>query len=135
MICFPDLSNLITSMGCEILKASPKDHDQAVSLISHLPIFIASSLIETANIEQKKSLLDLTQKLAATGFSDTTRVGASNPNLVLDLAINNQKNILNSIKEFKNNLNELETLITNNNWELLSKKLTKAMEERSNFIN
>ena len=42
------LSNLITSMQCEICKASPKEHDEAVSLISHLPIFVASSMIKTA---------------------------------------------------------------------------------------
>ena len=129
------LSNLITSMKCEIFKSSPKEHDEAVSLISHLPIFVASSLIKTAYKEQNKSLLDLTQKLAATGFSDTTRVGGGNPNLGLDLAANNQENILNAIKEFKNNINEIETLIKDKNWELLSKKLTKAMEVRSNFIN
>ena len=129
------LSNLINSMQCEICKASPKEHDEAVSLISHLPIFVASSLIKTAYIEKNKSLLDLTQKIAATGFSDTTRVGGGNPNLGLDLAVNNQKNILNAIKRFKNNINELEAIIKNENWELLSKKLTKAMEIRSNFIN
>ena len=129
------ISNLITSMKCEILKASPKDHDEAVSLISHLPIFVASSLISTANKEQNKSLSDLTKKIAAKGFSDSTRVGGGNPNLGLDLAANNQKNILIAIKEFKNNINEIETLIKDKNWELLSKKLTKAMEVRSNFIN
>ena len=129
------LSNLITSMGCEIFKASPKQHDEAVSLISHLPIFIASSLINTAYTEDNKSLLDLTEQLAATGFSDTTRVGGGNPNLGLDLAVNNQKNILNAIKVFKSNINEIETLIKNKDWELLSKKLTKAMKVRSNFIN
>ena len=129
------LSNLINSMECEICKASPKEHDEAVTLISHLPIFVASSLIKTAHNEQNKSLLDLTQKFAATGFSDTTRVGGGNPNLGLDLAANNQQNILNAIKEFKNNINEIETLIKNKNWELLSKKLTKAMEVRANFIS
>ncbi len=129
------LSNLITSMKCEIFKASPKEHDEAVSLISHLPIFVASSLIKTAYKEKNKSLLDLTQNIASTGFSDTTRVGGGNPNLGLDLAANNQENILNAIKEFKSNINEIETLIKNKNWELLSKKLTKAMEIRSNFIN
>ena len=117
------------------LKASPKEHDEAVSLISHLPIFIAYSLIKTANAEKNKSLLDLTQKLAATGYADTTRVGAGNPNLGLDLAINNQTNILKAIKEFKNNINEIEALINDKNWELLSKKLKKAMEIRSNFTN
>ena len=129
------LSNLITSMKCEICKTSPKEHDKAVSLISHLPIFVASSLLKTCNVNNNKSLFDLTQKLAATGFADTTRVGGGNPNLGLDLAINNQTNILNAIKEFKNNIDEIEALIKSKNWELLSKKLTKAMEIRSNFIN
>ncbi len=129
------LSNLITSMQCEIFKASPKEHDEAVSLVSHLPIFIASSLINTANTEKNKSLLDLTQKLAATGFADTTRVGGGNQNLGLDLAMNNQINILKAIKEFKNNINEIEGIIKNKDWELLSKKLTTAKKIRSNFIN
>tara|TARA_B100001758_G_scaffold79417_1_gene67282 strand:+ start:276 stop:1115 length:840 start_codon:yes stop_codon:yes gene_type:complete len=129
------LSKLITSMQCEIYKASPKEHDEAVSLISHLPIFVASSLIKTANAEKNESLLALTQRLAATGYADTTRVGGGNPNLGLDLAINNQTNILKAIKEFKKNINEIESLIKNNKWELLSEKLTKAIEIRSNFTN
>ena len=129
------LSKLITSMQCEIYKASPKEHDEAVSLISHLPIFVASSLIKTANAEKNESLLALTQRLAATGYADTTRVGGGNPNLGLDLAINNQKNILKAIKEFKKNINEIESLIKNNKSELLSEKLTKSIEIRSNFTN
>ena len=122
-------------MECEICITSPKEHDEAVTLISHLPIFVASSLIKTAYTEKNKTLLDLTQKFAASGFSDTTRVGGGNPNLGLDLAENNQQNILNAIKEFKNNINEIETLIKDKNWDLLSQKLTKSMEVRSNFIN
>ena len=129
------LSNIIISMKCEICKTSPEEHDVAVSLISHLPIFVASSLIKTANVEKNKSLLYLTQKLAAKGFADTTRVGGGNLNLGLDLAKNNQTNILNAIKEFKNNITEIENLIKDENWELLSKKLTKAIEIRSNYVN
>ena len=129
------LSNLINSMQCEVCKASPKEHDEAVSLISHLPIFVASSLIKTANTDKTNSLLNLSQKLAASGYADSTRVGGGNPNLGLDLAINNKTNILNAIQKFKNNFNELEALITDENWELLSKKLTQAMEIRSDFIN
>ena len=132
---FKTLSNLITSMQCEICQASPKEHDEAVSLISHLPIFVASSLIKTANAEKNESLLALTQRLAASGYADTTRVGGGNPNLGLDLAINNQSNILKAIKEFKKNINEIEALIKDNKWGLLSEKLTKAMEIRSNFTN
>jgi len=129
------LSELIKSMDCKICKASPKEHDEAVSLISHLPIFLASALIETAHKKNNQSLLDLTQKLAATGFADTSRVGGGNTQLGLDLAMNNQLNILNSINNFKNKLNELESLIKEKNWELLSKKLSEAKKIRENFID
>jgi len=129
------LCKLIKSIDCEICHASPKEHDEAVSLISHLPIYLASALIETAQTKNNQSLLDLSQKLAATGFADTSRVGGGNEQLGLDLAINNQINVLNSINNFKNKLNILESLIKEKNWDLLSKKLAEAKENRQNFIN
>jgi len=129
------ISEIIKSMDCEICQASPKEHDEAVSLISHLPIFIASALIKTVHTKNNKSLLDLTQKLAATGFSDTSRVGGGNEKLGLDLAMNNQINVLNAINNFKNKLNTLESIIKEKNWELLSKKLSEAKEIREKFIN
>ena len=129
------ISELIKSMDCEICQATPKEHDEAVSLISHLPIFLASALIETAYTKNNQSLLDLTKKLASTGFADTSRVGAGNAQLGLDLAINNQINVLNAINNFKNKLTTLESLIKEKNWELLSNKLAEAKEIRENFIN
>ena len=122
-------------MDCEVCKASPKEHDEAVSLISHLPVFLASTLIKTAYTKNNKALLDLTQKLAATGFADTSRVGGGNEKLGLDLAMNNQINVLNAINNFKNKLNNLEYLIKEKNWELLYKKLSEAKEIREKFIN
>ena len=129
------ISELIKSMDCEVGQASPKEHDKAVSLISHLPIFLASALIETAHTKNNQSLLDLSQKLASTGFADTSRVGGGNEQLGLDLAINNQINVLNSINNFKKKLNILESLIKEKNWELLSNKLAESKEIRQNFIN
>jgi len=129
------ISELIKSMDCAICQASPKEHDKAVSLISHLPIFLASALIEAAHTKNNLSLTNLAQKLASSGFSDTSRVGGGNEQLGLELAMNNQINILNAINNFKNKLNLLESLIKENNWELLSKKLAEAKEIRKNFIN
>ena len=129
------ISELIKAMDCEICHASPKEHDEAVSLISHLPIFLASALIETAYTKNNQSLLDLTQKLAATGFADTSRVGGGNEKLGLDLAMNNQINILNAIKNFKNKLNTLESLIKEKNWDVLSNKLAEVKKIRKDFIN
>ena len=129
------ISELIKSMDCAICQASPKEHDKAVSLISHLPIFLASALIEAAHTKNNQSLTDLAQKLASSGFSDTSRVWGGNEQLGLELAMNNQINLLNAINNFKNKLNLLESLIKEKNWELLSKKLAEAKEIRKNFIN
>ncbi len=129
------ISELIKSMDCEICQASPKEHDEAVSLISHLPIFLASALIETVNTKNNQSLLCLAQKLAASGFADTSRVGGGNEKLGLDLAINNQMNVLNAIDNFKNKLDKLESLIKEKNWKLLSNKLAEAKKIRKYFIN
>ena len=129
------ISELIKSMNCAICQTSPKEHDKAVSLISHLPIFLASALIETAHTKNNQSLAYLAQKLASTGFYDTSRVGGGNEQLGLELAMNNQINVLNAINIFKNKLNSLETLIKEKNWEFLSKKLAEAKEIRKNFIN
>ena len=66
-----------------------QEHDQAVSLISHLPIFLACAS-ETVDKKNNDSLLVLAQTLAATGFADTSRVGGGNVKLGLDLATNNR---------------------------------------------
>ena len=127
------LSKLFKNMGCEIHFEEPDIHDQAVANISHLPIYLASCLIETAYCQNNEDLLNLSRKLAATGFADTSRVGAGNPSLGVDLAENNTINILNSIKNFKKNISEIEKIFEERNWEVLEAKLKKGQEWRKHF--
>ena len=132
-IALKTLSKLFKNMGCDICFENPDIHDQAVANISHLPIYLASCLIETAYCQNNKDLLNLSRKLAATGFADTSRVGAGNPHLGVDLAENNTFNILNSIKIFKKNICEIEKIFEERNWDVLEAKLKKAQEWRKHF--
>ena len=127
------LSKLIKTMGCDIYFENPVIHDKAVADISHLPIFLASCLIETAYCKDNQDLLNLSGRIAATGFSDTSRVGGGNPVLGVDLAENNTVNILTSIKKFKKNINEIEKIFEARDWDLLEKKLQKTQEWRNHF--
>jgi len=127
------LSKLFKNMGCDIYLENPDIHDQAVANISHLPIYLASCLIETAYCQNNEDLLNLSRKLAATGFADTSRVGAGNPSLGVDLAENNTINILNSIKNFKKNISEIEKIFEERNWDVLEAKLKKGQEWRKHF--
>ncbi len=132
-IALKTLSKLFKNMGCDICFENPDIHDQAVANISHLPIYLASCLIETAYCQNNEDLLNLSKKLAASGFSDTSRVGAGNPSLGVDLAENNTINILNSIKNFKRNINEIEKIFEERNWDVLESKLKKGQEWRQHF--
>ena len=132
-IALKTLSKLFKNMGCDICFENPDIHDQAVANISHLPIYLASCLIETAYCQNNEDLLNLSRKLAATGFADTSRVGAGNPSLGVDLAENNTINILNSIKNFKKNISEIEKIFEERNWDVLEAKLKKGQEWRKHF--
>ena len=129
------LSTIITSLNCDIYKTTPKEHDEAVALISHLPIFLGSCLIESVNTQENSSLLNTSKVLASTGFYDTSRVGGGNPSLGLDLAISNQKNILKSLKKLSNNINEIEKIIKQKDWDLLFQKLSRAEQIRKQFCD
>tara|TARA_B100000900_G_scaffold382754_1_gene370172 strand:+ start:99 stop:938 length:840 start_codon:yes stop_codon:yes gene_type:complete len=127
------LKKLIRSMNCKIYEAFPEEHDKAVSFISHLPIFLSSALIDTANTKENQSLLNLSQQIASTGFSDTSRVGGGNPDLGVDLAKNNQMNILLALNIFKDKLNELEDIVIKKDWKSLKKKLEESSQLRNKF--
>jgi len=127
------LSTLFKNMGCDIYFENPNIHDQAVANISHLPIYLASCLIETVYCKDNKDLLNLSGKIAATGFADTSRVGGGNPTLGKELAENNTTNILNSIKNFKKNISEIEKIFEERNWDVLEVKLKKTQEWRNHF--
>ena len=127
------LSKLFENMGCDVCLENPDVHDQAVANISHLPIYLASCLIETAYCKNNKDLLNLSGKLAATGFADTSRVGGGNPALGIDLAENNTINILNSIKNFKKNITEIEKIFEERKWDVLEAKLKKSQKWRDHF--
>jgi len=122
-------------MNCEVIFTTPNKHDLATSLISHLPIFLAASLIETASNGNDNSVKNLAQKIAASGFYDTSRVGGGNSQLGRDLAEFNQKNILNGIKNIKANLGEYEKLIKQKDWISIYEKLEKSKVIRSEFFN
>ena len=55
---------LALSLGCRWVTSKAELHDEAVSLISHLPVFISAALLKTLHTEQDSSLLSLSKDLA-----------------------------------------------------------------------
>lgn len=89
--CPENLKKVIKQTGAEIIFASPKEHDEAVALISHMPMVISQALFKSVQNNP------LALHLASSGFRDMTRLALSSNEMANDMVNMNYQNIQNSI--------------------------------------
>ncbi len=121
------LSRFWSALGVKrVVIKSPEEHDRIVAEISHLPHLAASALIISAGA---RSL-----EFASTGFKDTTRIAASDPDVWRDICITNKVNIVRSLDRYERCLGKLKKLIKDNKAEALRKEFakSKAIREKLN---
>lgn len=111
-----------------------KIHDRAVSWISHLPVMVSASLVK-ACLQEEPDTLELAQILASSGFRDTSRVGAGNPELGVMMAKYNQEEVLRSLYRYRDNLDGIINLIEAEKWQDLEDTLQTNGEARPKFLN
>lgn len=118
-----EVKKLVDSIGAKVLEMSPKTHDLIVAAISHMPLAVAVSLVNTVAGEAEKELM---AKCAASGFRDTTRIASGDPILGVDMFTTNKKAVLKMISAFKKSLSWLEKTIKEGNGEKIHAELEKA---------
>lgn len=129
------VEDLARSLQSHVYRCDPADHDRAVAWISHLPVVVSASLIAACASETNSSVLELAQKLASSGFRDTSRVGGGNPELGLMMAQHNREKLLSSLAAYRDHFDSLMALIEQQDWQALEDKLQLTQKERSPFIN
>ena len=92
------LEKVIEDLGAKVVITTPQEHDEAVALISHMPMIVAQALCE--NIKDNK----LAQILASSGFRDTTRLALSNIQMASDMVNLNKENIDKAVKKLTESL-------------------------------
>ncbi len=81
------------ALGSTVVRMTPSAHDHAVAMISHATHVIASSLAAATDPAELV--------LAATGWSDTTRVAAADPELWRQILMSNRDAVLQSLDKFE----------------------------------
>ena len=122
-------------LGCKWITAEAQIHDEAVGLISHLPVIVSSTLLNTFRTDINPSVYALAKSIASSGFADTSRVGGGNPELGVSMAKFNKKNLMNSLLAFRQSLDLFEKYLLEENWNELEKILVSAQKERQNFMS
>lgn len=83
----PELLEIIQYLGAKPVFTTAKEHDEAVAMISHMPMVIAQALMLAAEDNP------LALEIAASGFRDMTRLALSNEEMACDMVSMNSKNI------------------------------------------
>jgi len=118
------------SLGCTWISAEAQTHDEAVGLISHLPVLISAALLNTLSKDINPSLYSLAKSITSSGFADTSRVGGGNPELGVSMAQFNKENLMKSLSSYRHSLDIFEKYLLEENWNELEKILISTKEIR-----
>lgn len=125
--------SLVETLGARLILLDAARHDQIVAAISHLPFALASALMLTA--KQIARADDLVFELAASGFRDTSRLAASDTEMMLDILQTNRENVADAIRASARNLDAFATAIERGDEIELRAMLERAAEQRRGLFN
>ena len=109
-------------LGSRVIEMSPADHDTALATTSHLP-HVAASVLSAV-------LPDEFRQLAATGFCDTTRIAAGDPDLWVAILRDNADAVSASLAAFSESFGKFQAAIENRDAGELKKLLQVAKRNR-----
>jgi cyclohexadieny/prephenate dehydrogenase len=127
------LKLLWESIGSKVKIMTPEEHDEILSLTSHLPHAIAYNIVRTViNVEDK--LKQEVIQYSAGGLRDFTRIAASNPLMWRDIFLDNNENISKGIDSFIKKLQELKKALNDKNGDKLYQIFNSTKEIRKEII-
>ena len=125
---FPRLHELVTSIGARVIALPREDHDEAVAVVSHVPHFTASSLVQLAVRHAKGQ--DSLMRLAAGGFKDSTRIAAGSPELWCGIAFDNKDALLGGLREMQGIIGQFADALEADDRAMLTSLLAEAADAR-----
>ncbi len=124
------LQALVRELGADGLLCDPQAHDRAVAWISHLPIWVSAALLGASAQESDPQILALAQRLASSGWRDTTRVGGGNPELGVCLANYNREHLLRGLRQYQQELGRIIEMVEQQNIPALTRYLQHSQRLR-----
>lgn len=115
------------ALGARVRIMTPKAHDEAVAVTSHLPHLVAAAL---ANV-LPKDLYGLT----ASGFRDTTRVASGDPSLWTGIFSQNRVAVLHALRELQKYMLQFRLALEADDPQAIDALLTQAKKVRDALGN
>lgn len=118
------------ALGGRVLKFSPAIHDDLVSRASHLPHIVASEL---ANYILSPAHPPEQATVCANGFRDTTRIASGSPEMWVDIAMANRKNLGRVLGVFIEDLQEFQLALEHGDTQAIEEFFENAKQRRDQW--
>ncbi len=128
---YTTVQSVVAGLGANVVALTPRQHDDVVALISHVPHLTAATLMNLAAdaAVDERTLL----RLAAGGFRDMTRIAAGHPGIWPDVCVENRDVILGVLDDLTSALGEVRRIVAETDRQGLLKLLERAREARVNL--
>ncbi|HEY7343583.1 MAG TPA: chorismate mutase [Ktedonobacterales bacterium] len=125
------IKRVVEALGACPRIMPPEQHDQAVALVSHLPLLAASAL--TLTVAESPDAPDALA-LAASGFRDTTRVASGSPRMARDICLTNTTPLLAALDSYIASLQAFQQQIAEQS-PALEETFAAAKDARDRWIS
>ena len=109
-----------------VLRMDPKTHDRIFAYVSHLPHVAAYALVYSLGALRSPVPLGY----SAGGFRDTTRIASSNPDMWRDIVMQNHKEVLRAIAQYRRTLDLLADRIASSDAKGVKNIFARAKKNR-----
>ncbi len=118
------------SIGSQVLRMTPENHDAAFAAVSHLPHLLAFAYVN--GVARQPAGPDFLS-LAGPGFRDFTRIAAGDPALWRDVLVANRDELAKQLTHFRQALEAMEYVMKSGNSEALEELIRAASTARSGW--
>lgn len=112
--------------GAHPWRISAQDHDRMAAMFSHMPHLSAYALCSAVRMDEGR--------IAGSGFIDSTRIAASDPDFWTEVFRLNRDNVLKAADEYGRALDALRTLLYNEDYDGLRAALERAQGNRKELM-
>ena len=114
-------NQIIDAVGAKASILDATEHDRILAATSHLPFLLASALAITTP--------DNFASFVGTGFKSTSRVAGTSSSMMLGVLQSNRENVLNALHDLQNQLAEIESVLSSEDYPKLESILNKAQNK------
>ncbi|CAN1723123.1 Cyclohexadienyl dehydrogenase [Hyphomicrobium sp. 1Nfss2.1] len=121
------------ALGAKVEVMDPQHHDMVLAITSHLPHLIAFNIVNTAEHLERVTDKEVI-KFSAGGFRDFTRIAASDPTMWRDIFLGNKEGVMEMLRRFSADLDELKAAIEADDGETLYRRFAEARAIRRGIV-